>query len=104
MVRRDTSENDLPIQRRRPLLVIALLALAAASAVACTGPSFIDEECIKGRISKEQAAKINEGPWEHLPTYNRGADGKCKDCAEETDRIFSAKCSRFIKDVTLHNL
>lgn len=78
--------------------------LAAASAVACKGPSFIDEECIKGRISKQQAAAINEGPWEHLPTYNRGPDGKCKNCAEEMDRVFSAKCSQFIKEATLHDL
>jgi hypothetical protein len=103
-VPRDASENDFPMQRRRPRLVLALLALAGLNAVACRGPSFIDEECIKGRISKEQAAEINEGPWEHLPTYNRDADGKCKNCAEETDRILSAKCSRFIKEMTLHDL
>ena len=80
------------------------LLLTAACAAGCTGPSFIDEECIKGRISREQADAINEGPWEHLPSYNRDAEGKCKDCAVETDRIFSAKCSRFIKEITLDDL
>ena len=82
----------------------ALLLLAGASAAGCRGPSFIDKECIKGRISSEQASRINEGPWEHLPSYNRDADGKCRDCAEEMDRIFAAKCSRFIKEATLHDL
>jgi hypothetical protein len=80
------------------------VVLTAAMAVACSGPGLIDKECIKGRISSEQATEINKGPWEHLPTYNRGADGKCKDCAQESDRIFSAKCSQFIKDATLHDL
>jgi hypothetical protein len=86
------------------LLVSALLLLAGASAAGCQGPSFIDKECIKGRISSEQANKINKGPWEHLPTYNRNAEGKCKDCAEEKDRIFAAKCSHLIKEVTLQDL
>jgi hypothetical protein len=92
------------IQERLPLLGLALVVLTAATAVACSGPSFIDKECIKGRISSEQANEINKGPWEHLPSYNRDADGKCKDCAQEYDRIFSAKCSNFIKDATLHDL
>ncbi len=80
------------------------LSTAIALGCACSGPSFIDEECIKGRISQEQADEINKGPWEHLPSYNRNADGKCKDCAEEKDRILSAKCSQFIKEATLHDL
>ena len=92
------------LQVRRPLLAPALFALAAAHAVACRGPGFIDKECIKGRISSEQANAINKGPWEHLPSYNRDADGQCKDCAEEMDRIFSAKCSQFIKEATLQDL
>jgi hypothetical protein len=91
------------IQKRLPLLGPALVVLTAAN-VACSGPSFIDKECIKGRISSEQANEINKGPWEHLPSYNRDANGKCKDCAHESDRIFSAKCSQFIKDVTLGGL
>ena len=82
----------------------ALLALSLVGTSGCTGPSFIDEECIKGRISSEQAEKINEGPWEHLPTYNRNAEGTCKDCAEEQDRILSAKCSHLIKELTLQDL
>jgi hypothetical protein len=90
-------------QTARPL-GLALLLLAGASALGCRGPSLIDEECIKGRISSEQADEINQGPWEHLPTYNRNADGKCKDCAAEGDRVLAAKCSRFIKEVTLHDL
>ena len=94
----------ISIREGLPRLAPALVVLAAAGAVACRGPGFIDEECIKGRISSEQANKINEGPWEHLPSYNRDADGKCKDCAQETDRIFSAKCSEFIKEVTLQDL
>jgi len=92
------------IQKRLRLLGPALLVLTAANMVGCGGPGFIDRECIKGRISSEQANQINEGPWEHLPSYNRDADGKCKDCAEEQDRIFSAKCSKFIKEVTLQDL
>jgi|SRR5215475_4997918 len=92
------------IQEGLPLLRAALVVLTAASALACTGPGFIDKECIKGRISSEQAEEINKGPWEHLPTYNRDADGKCKDCAQEYDRIFSAKCSQLIRDVTLRDL
>jgi hypothetical protein len=50
------------------------------------------------------AHEINKGPWEHLPSYHRDADGKCRDCAEAKDRIFSAKCSGFIKEVTLEDL
>jgi hypothetical protein len=86
------------IQTRHLLLGAALVVLTAANA-ACSGPSFIDKECIKGRISSEQANEINKGPWEHLPTYNRDENGKCKHCAQESDRIFSAKCSQFIKDL-----
>jgi hypothetical protein len=92
------------IQERLPLLALALVVLTAANTVACSGPGFIDKECIKGRISSEQATEINKGPWEHLPSYNRDADGKCKDCAQKTDRIFSAKCSQFIKEATLQDL
>jgi len=84
--------------------IFAVLLVACLNTAGCTGPSFIDKECIKGRISSEQAAAINEGPWEHLPSYNRDAEGKCVDCAVETDRVFSAKCSRFIKEVTLEDL
>ena len=92
------------IQERLPLLGPVLVVLTAANTVACGGPGFIDKECIKGRISSEQANEINKGPWEHLPSYNRDADGNCKDCAQESDRIFSAKCSQFIKDATLRDL
>ena len=86
------------------LPVTVLVVIAAASAVACRGPGFIDKECIKGRLSSEQADAVNRGPWEHLPSYNRDADGKCRNCAQEMDRIFSAECSKFIKEVTLHDL
>lgn len=75
-------------------LLIALVAVAG-----CTGPSKIDEECIKGRLSKEQAAEINKGPWGHLPLYNQDANGQCKDCAQETDRVLSAKCSNLVKRI-----
>jgi len=85
-------------------LLFGSATLLLGASIGCGGPSFIDRECIKGRISTEQAEKINEGPWEHLPTYNRDADGKCKDCAEERDRVFAAKCSEFIKEVTLQDL
>jgi len=91
-----------PKSRIHPIAAGLLLASIAASG--CTGPSFIDKECIKGRISSEQAAAINAGPWEHLPSYNRDAEGHCKDCAVEKDRIFSAKCSQFIKEATLEDL
>ena len=77
--------------------VLRCLLFAAASLTACTGPSKLDEECIKGRLSKDQAAEINKGPWSHLPTYNRDAGGQCKDCAQEGDRVLSAKCSNFVK-------
>ena len=72
-------------------------------ATGCSGPSFIDRECIKGRLSAEQAKEVNAGPWGHLPTYNRDADGKCTDCAAAEDRVFAARCSDFIKKLTLHD-
>lgn len=75
------------------------LLIATATVAACTGPSKIDEECIKGRLSKAQAAEINQGPWGHLPLYNTNAEGQCKDCAQEGDRVLSAKCSNFIKRI-----
>ena len=80
------------------------MLLTGAHTIGCRGPGFIDRECIKGRISSEQAEQINKGPWEHLPSYNRDADGNCKECAEEQDRIFSAKCSQLIKEATLQDL
>ncbi len=81
------------------LIRLPCLLLTVAIIVACAGPSKIDEECIKGRLSKEQAAEINQGPWGHLPLYNSDADGQCKDCAKEGDRVLSAKCSNFIKRI-----
>lgn len=93
-----------PLWKYARLRTAAALALAGSVAAGCSGPSFIDKECIKGRISSEQAQAVNEGPWEHLPSYNRDAEGRCVDCAAERDRIFSAKCSRFIKEVTLEDL
>ena len=89
---------------KRARLRLGLFAMALVCGLGCTGPSFIDKECIKGRISTEQAKEINKGPWEHLPTYNRDAEGKCKDCAAEKDRVFAAKCSEFIKEMTLQDL
>lgn len=89
---------------RWPIRVSRLSLLVISTMLGCAGPSFIDQECIKGRISTEQAEEINKGPWEHLPTYNRDAEGKCKDCAVEQDRILSAKCSEVIKELTLHDL
>lgn len=85
----------MPSSNRHTVQIFALLV--SASLTACSGPSKIDEECIKGRLSKQQAAEINQGPWGHLPTYNRDADGKCKDCAQAEDRVLSGKCSDFIK-------
>ena len=84
----------------RLLSSAVLLAIFAG----CSGPSFIDKECIKGRISNEQAESINRGPWEHLPSYNRNPEGQCANCAEEKDRILAAKCSNFIKEVSLQDL
>ncbi len=86
---------------RAVLIVFVLLALMALAS--CKGPSFVDKECIKGRISTEQAEEVNAGPWGHLPSYNRDAEGKCVDCAEAEDRIFAARCSEFIKKLTLHD-
>ena len=82
------------------LLVVTMLA--AVVVTSCSGPSFIDKECIKGRLSPEQAEEVNAGPWGHLPTYNRDAEGKCLHCAEAEDRIFAARCSNFIKELTFH--
>jgi len=93
----------MPIRFPKTALFLPSAVLLAVAG-GCTGPSFIDKECIKGRISEEQAKEINKGPWEHLPTYNRDADGKCKDCAAERDRIFAAKYSKFIKEITLQDL
>ena len=99
-----TAASRLSIRKRLRLLAPVLLLLTGAQAIGCRGPGFIDRECIKGRISSEQAEQINKGPWEHLPSYNRDADGNCKDCAEEQDRVFSARCSEFIKEATLQDL
>jgi len=82
---------------------LALAWGAAILATGCSGPSFIDRECIKGRLSEEQAKEVNAGPWGHLPTYNRNAEGKCEDCAAAEDRVFAARCSDFIKKLTLHD-
>lgn len=88
---------------RRPEAVVLAVALSAVVvATSCRGPSFIDKECIKGRLSHEQAEDVNAGPWGHLPSYNRDAEGKCLHCAEAEDRIFAARCSDFIKKWTLH--
>jgi len=81
----------------------AILALASAlCGAACQGPSWVDEECIKGRLSSEQAEQVNRGPWGHLPTYNRNPEGRCEHCAEAGDRILAARCSKVLKEVTLH--
>jgi hypothetical protein len=64
----------------------------------CQGPSWIDHECIKGRLSAQQAEAVSRGPWGHLPHYNRDADGECKDCPAAEDRILAAKCSDFVKE------
>lgn len=87
-----------------PRCSAACLALGLLSVVSgCAGPSFIDEECIKGRLSTEQAEKINTGPWQHLPSYNQDDSGHhCRHCAVEGDRVLSAKCSQFIKEATFH--
>lgn len=81
---------------------LLLLMAFHLAAVGCQGPSFIDKECIKGRLSAEQAEEINQGPWGHLPTYNRDEENHCKDCAAAEDRVLAAKCSDFLKKVTLH--
>lgn len=79
---------------RFALLAAVLLATMLSG---CRGPSVIDEECIKGRLSPQQAAEINQGPWGHLPSYNNNGEGQCRDCAQEGDRVLSAKCSNFVK-------
>jgi hypothetical protein len=83
-------------------LKFVLLTVFHLTAGGCQGPSFIDKECIKGRLSAEQAEEINQGPWGHLPTYNRDEENHCKDCAAAEDRVLAAKCSDFLKKVTLH--
>ena len=78
-----------------------LIAWGAVVAVTgCAGPGFVDRECIKGRISDTQAKAVNDGPWGHLPSYNRDDEGNCVECAEEGDRIFAAHCANLIKKLT----
>ena len=36
--------------------------------------------------------------------YAPKAATECKDCAAEKDRVFAAKCSEFIKEMTLQDL
>lgn len=93
-----------PLNPRRFNLRLRLLSLLLMTGLsACTGPSLIDEACIKGRLSDEQAAAVNKGPWQHLPSYNRDADGQCKDCAGAGDRILSSKCSQLVKETNPRN-
>ncbi len=97
-----SSVNGFSPWPRSFILHLLLLMAFHLTAVGCQGPSFIDKECIKGRLSAEQAEEINQGPWGHLPTYNRDEENHCKDCAAAEDRVLAAKCSDFLKKVTLH--
>jgi len=86
------------VERTRVGVLVSALCGCLAS-FACAG-HWVDERCIKGRLSEEQAKEINEGPWGHLPTYNRDAEGKCLHCAEAQDRVLAAACSDFLKRIT----
>jgi hypothetical protein len=79
--------------------VVVMLAVVCAVAGGCLGKT-IDRECIRGRLSAEQADEINNAHWGKLPSYNRGEDGKCIHCAAVDDRILAAECSEFLKEVT----
>jgi hypothetical protein len=90
------------VQGSQAILIASALSVLAV-ATNCSSPGFIDKECIKGRLSQEQAEAVHAGPWGHLPTYNRDAEGKCVDCVAAEDRIFAARCSNFIKKLSFHD-
>jgi hypothetical protein len=75
--------------------IFALLAAAVVTG-GCIG-HWVDEKCIKGKLSEEQAAAINDETWGHLPDYNQNEDGHCLHCAKVRDRILAEECSEFLK-------
>lgn len=79
---------------------LACLLLAGLACGACSKPGLIERDCIKGRLSSEQADAINSREWQHVPTYNRGPDGDCKNCAAVGDRVLAARCSDELKKLT----
>jgi len=75
--------------------VAALLAMLVFAS-GCVG-HWVDERCIKGKLSAEQAAAINAETWGHLPDYNQDTDGRCVHCAKARDRILAEECSELVK-------
>lgn len=61
--------------------------------LAIAGP-YIDSVCTEGRISREQAAAINELEWKHCPSYR---NGECE--AGTKDRILVRECAEFSRKV-----
>jgi hypothetical protein len=78
---------------------LATLLAAALATGGCLG-HWIDEQCIKGKLSEEQAAAINDETWGHLPEYNQDENGHCLHCAKARDRILAEECSELLKHPT----
>ena len=79
--------------------LLAPVLVAAALLSGCVG-HMVDEKCIRGRLSEEQANAINSAHWGKLPSYNKNHEGTCKHCAKEGDRVLASECSDFLKEVT----
>lgn len=79
------------------------LLLWTALLLACAHDSPIDELCIKGQLSAEQAASLDPHAYATLPSYcqeatppgQHGGDAHCQ--AEALDRILAAHCSGALK-------
>ena len=54
--------------------------------------SAVDEVCVEGRLSAEQARVLSSMEWGHCPSYR---NGNC--VAEENDRVWVGQCSEFSK-------
>ena len=73
------------------------------SAACAHGNNPIDELCVKGQLSAEQAASLDPREYETLPSYcaeavppgQHGGDSHCQ--AERFDRILAANCSQALK-------
>jgi hypothetical protein len=61
------------------------------------GPK-IDEICVEGRLSAEQAEAVTSLKWNKCPKYRVNG---CK--VEEDDRILAASCSKFSRMIFLRD-
>ena len=75
------------------LIIWAVLALG--------GGEYIDQRCIEGRFSEQQAAIHNLQVWGKCPTYRTRGGLTCQ--ARERDRVLKHQCSEFGRDFTLRN-